>query len=167
MAIPRYQRSEHRVSRMRGTSGGTRWILWLILAAVVCAAIVIVSSSTGTKDKVFDRQRDIRLRSEAQRAVSSVNSLSSLGASSSSGTLGKIRQYIHGMELIDEISVGIHGESGRIYPQSMFDEAFSIIDEYDTRLSTGQKITETLDTLRGSVEALSQYTDQRLTELSK
>ena len=159
-----------RQSRMRDRRGQPRSrsgilgkiILILLVAAIAVGATLLFSGNGFNNQGNFAMQRNAKLRSEVQRAVSSVNSLSNLGASSTSAMLGKIRQYIHGMEIVDDLNVGMYGESSRVYTASMFSDIYAIIDEYETRVASGQKLTEILDTLRTSVESLSEYTNTRL-----
>ena len=116
----------------------------------------------GINEGNFEAQRNSKLRGEVQSAVSSVNSLSRLGASSTSSMLGKIRQYVHGMEVINDLNVGMYGEVGRLYPQSVFDRIYAIIEEYDARLSSGQKVNDALNSLSEAINELSTMTNTLL-----
>ena len=100
-------------------------------------------------------QRDLNLRREAQQAINAVNSLSRLGSSSSSAELGRLRQHIHGVELLNNLNVGMYGEVGRLFAQSVFDNLYAIIDEYDAKLISGQRIYDSLNQLSEAVESLS------------
>ena len=95
----------------------------LVIVLVLVAAFLIFKAAGvgGINEGNFEAQRNSKLRSEVQAAVSGVNSLSRLGASSTSSMLGKIRQYVHGMEVINDLNVGMYGKVGRLYPQSVFD----------------------------------------------
>ena len=131
-----------------------------MIVLVLLAAFLIFKAAGvgGINEGNFEAQRNSRLRSEVQSAVNSVNSLSRLGASSTSSVLGKIRQYVHGMEVINDLNVGMYGEVGRLYPQSVFDNIYSIIDTYDARLTSGQKVNDTLTSLSEAVNELSTMT---------
>lgn len=39
------------------------------------------------------------------------------------------------------------GEVGRLYEQSVFDNIYNIIDTYDAKLSSGQKVNDSLTSL--------------------
>ena len=93
-----------------------------------------------------------------KNAVTQVNTLSRLGATSTSNILGKIRQYVHGVEVINSLNISMYGEVGRLYQQSVFDNIYSIIDQYEANLSTGQKVNETLNSLDRSGDG-AQHTD--------
>lgn len=139
----------------------------LIIVLVLVAAFLIFKAAGvgGINEGNFEAQRNSKLRSEVQAAVSGVNSLSRLGASSTSSMLGKIRQYVHGMEVINDLNVGMYGEVGRLYPQSVFDGIYSIIEEYDAKLSSGQKVNDSLTALSEAVNELSTMTTTLLTGL--
>lgn len=136
----------------------------LVILLVLLAAFLIfkLSGVGGISEGNFEAQRNTRLRSEVQHAVSSVNSLSRLGASSTSAMLGRIRQYVHGVEVLNDLNVGMYGEIGRLYQQSVFDSIYTIIEEYDARLASGQKVNDTLTSLSEAVTQLSDMTYQLL-----
>ncbi len=130
-------------------------IVLLLLAAFL---IFKVAGVGGINEGNFEAQRNSKLRSEAQLAVNGVNSLSRLGASSTYGMLGRIRQHVHGVEVINELNVGMYGEVGRLYQQDLFDDIYTIIEEYEVRLSSGQKVSDTLTSLSEAVNELNART---------
>lgn len=136
----------------------------LILAALIVVAILVVKlvGVGGLNEQNFENQRNARIRSELQHAVSQTNSLSRMGATSTSAVLGRIRQYVHGVEVINDLNVSMYGEVGRMYEQNMFENIYNIIDVYEAKLSTGQKINDTLLSLTEAVEALSNYTNTKV-----
>ncbi len=132
----------------------------LIIVLILVAAFLIFKAAGvgGINEGNFETQRNNELRSEAQAAVNSVNSLSRLGATSTSSTLGRIRQHVHGIEVINDLNVGMYGEVGRLYPQSVFDNLYSIIDTYDAKLISGQKVNDSLTALSEAVNELYDMT---------
>jgi hypothetical protein len=133
----------------------------LIVIAVLIAAVFLVLklAGVGSLDTGnYERQRNARLNDEVQYAVDQVNTLSRLGATSTSNTLGKIRQYVHGAELINDLNIGMYGEVGRLYKQIVFDTIYTLIDQYDANLSTGQKVNESLALLSDAVAELNAQT---------
>jgi len=139
-----------------------RPIILIILILLAAFLIFKVSGVGGINEGNFETQRNSELRSEMQGALSSVNSLSRLGSSTTSGMLGRVRQYVHGVEVINDLNVGMYGEIGRLYPQSAFDNIYSIIEEYEARLSSGQKVSDTLTELSEAVNELNERTYQIL-----
>ena len=147
-------------SRYRNVMRSHRYQPILVIALIIVAVVIILKLvGVGSLDEGnYERQRNARLRSEAQNAVTQVNTLSRLGATSTSNTLGKIRQYVHGLEVINDLNISMYGEVGRLYAQSLFDNVYTIIDQYDSNLSTGTKVNETLNTLSEAVNELNTLT---------
>jgi len=137
-------------------------IILIVLVLVAAFLIFSFAGVGGINEGNFEVQRNSELRSEVQNAVSSVNSLSRLGSSSTSGMLGRVRQYVHGVEVINDLNVGMYGEIGRLYPQSMFDDIYRIVEEYEAKLSSGQKVSDSLTALSEAVNALNERTYQVL-----
>ena len=131
-------------------------ILLVILAAFLLFKFVGVG---GINEGNFESQRNAKLRSEMQHAMSNTNSLSRLGATSTSGVLGKIRQYVHGIEVLNDLNVSMYGEVGRLYAQPEFDNIYSIIEVYDAKLVSGQKVNDSLTSLTEAIEQLSLLTN--------
>jgi len=135
-----------------------RPVFLIILLLAAAFLIFKLAGVGGINEGNFEAQRNSELRSEMQHAVSNVNSLSRLGSSSTSSMLGRIRQYVHGVEVINDLNVGMYGEIGRLYPQYMFDNIYAIIEEYEARLSSGQRVSETLTELSEAVNVLNART---------
>ena len=136
------------------------------IGALALTALLIVwfLRGSGLNEGNFESQRNAKIRSEMQHAVSQTNALSRLGGTTTSGILGRIRQYVHGVEVMNELNVGMYGEVGRLYQQSVFDEIYSIIDAYDAKLASGQKVNDSLALLSDAVERMNDYTLQTVLE---
>ena len=152
-----------RMNRYRGyrTSVRTnryRPILFLLLLLALAFLVFKLAGVGGLDENNYQSQRNAILRGEIQHAVSTVNTLSRLGATTTSAALGRVRQYIHGMETLNELNVSLYGEVGRLYPQSTFDDIYAIINEYDTRLISGSQVNDVLTQLSEAVEALNNTT---------
>ncbi len=133
-------------------------IILIVLVLVAAFLIFKVSGVGGINEGNFETQRNSELRSEVQNAVSSVNSLSRLGSSTTAGMLGRVRQYVHGVEVINDLNVGMYGEIGRLYPASVFSDIYSIIEEYEAKLSSGQKVSDSLTALSEAINDLNSRT---------
>ena len=131
----------------------------MILVVILVLFLLYRLTVGGWLDEAnYENQRNAKLRSEVQHALSQTNSLSNLGDTRTGGALGKIRQYVHGMEVINELNVGMYGEVGRLYIQSVFDNIYRIIDEYDAKLNSGANVNDSLATLRAAIEELTAKT---------
>ncbi len=133
-----------------------------ILVILAIAAVFLIGFLVGKGaivDSNFVSQRNSRLRSEVQHAVSETSKLSANGSSSNSATLGNIRSYIHGVETLNEMSVSMYGETGRMYTQAEIDELYAIIDSFHAKLQSGQKFSDVLTTLNAAITALQDKTN--------
>ena len=147
-------------SRFNAVMRSNRYRPILVILIIIVAAFLLLKlvGVGGLNEANFESQRNAKLRAEIQHAVSQTNTLSRLGATTTSNVLGKIRQYVHGIEVINDLNVGMFGEVGRLYQQSMFDNIYNIIDTYDAKLSSGQKVNDTLALLTTSIDELSART---------
>ncbi len=136
-----------------------RWVL-VILGLLLAGFLLFKLMAGGGIDLGnFEAQRNAKLRSEMQHALSQTNSLSSLGATNTSGVLGRVRQYIHGIEVLNDLNVGMYGEVGRLYSQSAFEKIYAVIDVFDAKLVSGQKVNDSMAELRQAVEELAALTN--------
>lgn len=135
-----------------------------VIAGLLLAAFLVfrLTAVSGIDAGNFENQRNAKLRSEMQHALSQTNSLSSLGATNTSGGLGRVRQYVHGIEVINDLNVSMYGEVGRLYEQSYFDRIYSVIETFDAKLSSGQKVNDAMAELRQAVEELGAVTNEVL-----
>lgn len=147
-------------NRLNNVMRSNRYRPILVILAIIAAAFILLKlvGVGGMNEANFENQRNAKLRSEIQHAVSQTNTLSRLGATTTSNVLGKIRQYVHGIEVINDLNVSMFGEVGRLYQQLVFDKLYGIIDAYDARLSSGQKVSETLTELTAAIESLNAQT---------
>ena len=147
-------------SRFNAIMRSNRYQPILVILAIIVAAFILLKliGVGGLNEANFENQRNAKLRSEIQHAVSQTNTLSRLGATTTSNVLGKIRQYVHGIEIINDLNVSMFGEVGRLYQQTVFDNIYTVIDAYDAKLSSGQKVSDSLTALTESIDALSAQT---------
>lgn len=148
----------------RNQSGIKRFVPILVILGLVLLAFLIMRSTGmgGMSNANFEVQRNRVIRSEMHAAKSAVNSLSRLGATSTSSVLSRVRQHVHGIEVINELSVSMYGEVGRLYPASTFEEIYGIIDNYEACLATGQKVNDPLNRLTVAVGDLETTTNRIL-----
>lgn len=153
-----YRYSQNRFNQVM-KSNRYRPVVIALLIALAAFLIFRLGGGGGLSEQNFQNQRNSKLRNEMQHAMSQTNSLSRMGASSTSAVLGRIRQYVHGMEVINDLNVSMYGESGRLYTQSTFDTIYNIIDSYDAKLVSGQKVNESLTELTDAITLLNEYTN--------
>lgn len=151
----KYNRTQNKAKRL---------VPVVVIIGLILLAVLIMRSTgmSGMSNANFETQRNKTIRSEMQAAKSNVNSLSRLGATTTSSVLSKVRQHIHGIEVINDLSVSMYGEVGRLYPSDVFQNIYSIIDVYESALVTGQKVNEPLNRLTEAVNQLDALTNQIL-----
>ena len=159
----RYQRSSYQ-NVMR--SNRYRPILVIVLVLVAAFLILRFAGVGGLDSAGFEAQRNAKIRSEMQHALSSVNNLSRLGATSTSSVLARVRQYVHGIEVVNDLNVSMYGEVGRLYDVSVFDNLYAIIDNYDSCLASGQKVNDALSKLTDAINQLNTLTNAVLNNTS-
>ncbi|MDD3335741.1 MAG: hypothetical protein PHI98_09560 [Eubacteriales bacterium] len=158
----RYQKGYNNVMR----SNRYRPIL-IILLVLLVAFLIMRFTGVGSLDTGnFESQRNARIRSEMQHAMSSTNSLSRLGATTTSSVLSRVRQYVHGIEVVNDLNVGMYGEVGRLYTTDIFDNIYSIIDTYEACLASGQKVNDPLNNLTVAINDLNSKTNILLNNVS-
>lgn len=147
-------------TRFNSVMRSNRYRPILVILVIIVAAFLLLKlmGVGGLNESNFENQRNAKLRSEIQHAVSQTNTLSRLGATTTSNVLGKIRQYVHGIEIINDLNVSMYGEIGRLYKQSVFDNIYTIIDSYDAKLSSGQKVSDSLTSLTDAIDELNAMT---------
>ena len=147
--------------RYQNTRSASPLIPILIIIGILLAAFFIFRASGvgGLNESNFANQRNAKLRNEVQYAMTATNKLSRLGASSTTVELARIRQYVHGVELINDLNVSMYGEVGRLYAQSVFDNIYSILDPYEAKLASGQKVNDSLNALTEAINDLNNRTN--------
>ena len=147
-------------TRFNSVMRSNRYRPILVILVIIVAAFLLLKlmGVGGLNESNFENQRNAKLRSEIQHAVSQTNTLSRLGATTTSNVLGKIRQYVHGIEIINDLNVSMYGEVGRLYKQAIFDNIYTIIDSYDAKLSSGQKVSDSLTSLTDAIDELNALT---------
>ena len=147
-------------TRFNSVMRSNRYRPILVILVIIVAAFLLLKlmGVGGLNESNFENQRNAKLRSEIQHAVSQTNTLSRLGATTTSNVLGKIRQYVHGIEIINDLNVSMYGEVGRLYKQAVFDNIYSIVDSYDAKLSSGQKVSDSLTLLTDAIDELNAMT---------
>ncbi len=133
--------------QMRGGIGATKLRQKLTQAALVILVIAVVVLGIVAQNALGfvgreQTQYSERMRSEVAQAITQVNSLSRTGGSTTTNMLGKIRQHVYAMEVIQNIHVALRGTSARLVEESAFKEIYTVIDVFDDKLQTGQQTKE-------------------------
>ncbi len=129
------------------SSNRLHWILHVLCIGIICFLLFRSGGVSGIDSSTFQNLVESQIRSEMELATSTANTLSRLGATTTSPTLGKIRQYVHGIEIANQFSVSVYGEVGRLIQADMFSQVYAAIDAYDTKLVSGSSVSDVLTAL--------------------
>ena len=120
----------------------------LKVLAVLCAALLVVSavlSGMVVREMVFrrntDKQLTQRMMNYTSDAIAEVNRMSGVVASGTSTRLGMVRAYVYAMDQLNQISISLHGQSGRLAPQEAFDALYADIENFETLTQTATSST--------------------------
>ena len=120
----------------------------LKVLAVLCAALLVVSvvlSGMVVREMVFrrntDKQLTQRMMNYTSDAIAEVNRMSGVVASGTSTRLGMVRAYVYAMDQLNQISISLHGQSGRLAPQEAFDALYADLENFETLTQTATSST--------------------------
>ena len=107
--------------------------------AVLLLAVVLLgflyTGNAGYKAQAMN-QFERRINSNLIDAVAQVGRMSGSVQSNSFIKIGLIRQHVYTIDQINEVSIAISGEAGRIVPQEAIAALFSDLDRYETAIQT-------------------------------
>ena len=118
----------------------------VILLAAVIALGFLYSESAAIQQKAA-LQFERRINSNLVDAIGQVSRMAGGVQSSSSIKLGLVRQHIHTMDQINNISIAINGENGRLIPQKAVTALYSVLESYEIAVQTATGNTLDLRTL--------------------
>lgn len=132
----------------------TRDILILALSIAVALDIVlaIVLLSGSTSDTKLSDTLISYSRTNVANARTTAAQLSRTGSSYTTQMLGDMKQYIYGVDQINQISQALLGR--KLYSQTAIDAALAAIEQCETKTLAGQAMDEPLATLWAQVNQL-------------
>lgn len=122
----------------------------LIVCAVLllgCVALGSVVGHTAVFKSNTDKQLSQRMLNCVSDAIAEVNRMSSVVSSGTATRLGVVRQYVYCMDQMNQISISLHGNSGRLAPQEAFDALYNDIEAFETLTQTATSSTLDVRTL--------------------
>lgn len=152
-----YGKTRPRVTMQRGDLKLQRNVL--ILVCIVLVIAVAVLTFAVVRNAVYRRNAALqfhqRLITTAASAVDEVNRMSGIATNAStSSRLARVRQYVYYMEQINQISIALSGESGRLVPAALFAALDEDLDTFEA-LALSSTVS-TLDTSASLLEHLSE-----------
>lgn len=113
--------------------------LVVLTAAVITLGVLYMRSANY--QSATQQQIKKRIYSNVVDAIEQVNKLSGSVQSNSAAKLGLIRQYIYNADQLNEISMAVQGEKGRLMPDEAIEALFADIDIYEKLIQTATSST--------------------------
>ena len=118
-------------------------VLMVVCAVLLIAAVALASvvAHTAVFKSNTDRQLSQRMRNCVSDAIAEVNRMSSVVSSGTATRLGVVRQYVYTMDQLNQISIALHGNGGRLAPQEAFTALYSDIENFEKLTQTATSST--------------------------
>jgi hypothetical protein len=130
--------------RLSGSNSKLRgWLVACLVAVLLIVAVVMsmISISAVSFRRNTQRQFAQRMINCASDAIDQVIRLSSSVQSNTTAKLSLIRQYIYAMDQMNEMSIALSGEKGRLAPDEAFTALFSDLASYELQVQTATSST--------------------------
>ncbi len=147
------QVSENTVSVSQARRNWIKNILILLLSAAVIALTVVAVPAVQSRNSARGLFIQ-RMQNEISAAVRLTTSLSRNAGANSAAILAQIRSNIYTIGVINQMSIGMEGASGRLIDESEITSLQSGIDNYLAFLTTGMDTGEYQTNLQNSLEAM-------------
>ena len=127
-------------------------LILLLLAAVIALTVVAVPAvqSRNSSRGLFIQ----RMQNEIASAVRLTTSLSRNAGANSAAILAQVRSNIYTIGVINQMSIGMEGPSGRLIDESEITALQSNIDNYLAFLTTGMDTGEYQTNLQNALETV-------------
>ncbi len=127
-------------------------LILLLLAALIAMAVIgLPALRSRTSQRDFYIQR---MNTEIGEAIRQATSLSRSAGADSAAILARIRSNIYAIRVINELSIGMEGASGRLLQEETLSLLQSSIDNYLSFLTTGMDTGEYQTNLQNSLNNL-------------
>lgn len=137
-----YKYTKHTSVSKYGTPVQKR--LALVIGVLMAAAIIILGTlymGAARYQLVAEQQLQKRINSASIDAIEHVNRLTGGVQSNSASRLAQVRQQVYYMDQLNDLSIAIKGESGRLLPDSAIELLYVDIDTYERLLQTATSST--------------------------
>lgn len=137
----------YRYSQQVRLSSGTiklrGWLIACLIAALLTVAVVmsVISINAVSFRQNTQRQFSQRMINYSSDAIDQVTRLSSSVQSNTTAKLSLIRQYIYAMDQMNEMSIALSGDKGRLAPEEAFTALFSDLTAYELQVQTATSST--------------------------
>ena len=145
-SIQKYSKSLNHVAVGTKTQ---RRILYGLLALLTAAVIIlgVAYFRAAAYRSVAQDQFASRVTNSVESALVELGGMSGGVLSNSSIKLARIRQYVYNLDQLNQISIRINGEAGRLVPQEAVTSLYDDIDTYEKLVQTATSSTLDIRTL--------------------
>lgn len=149
--------------QIRSNPGTQTWrkrIINIIILILVVVAILfaVLFSKASIREERFNSYYEKQIMFEIGQATSQMNTLSRTGGSGTSNLLGKIRQRIYAIEVLQAQHEAVYGvKKGERVESESFQGVYAILDQFDEKLTGGKTIKDVQTQLNESINALRDH----------
>lgn len=116
------------------------WVLGVLMAAAI-VVLGLLYAGAARYQFVAEQQLQKRINSASIDAIEHVNRLTGGVQSNSASRLAQVRQQVYYMDQLNDLSIAIKGEGGRLLPDSAIALLYEDIDTYERLLQTATSST--------------------------
>lgn len=131
----------------------THLALLILLAVSIIFIILYVNASSN--EKKYLESYNTKIIFEIGQATSQMNSLSRTGGSGTSNLLGKIRQRIYAIEILQEQNDSVYGiQADLTIEDEVFQKIYRLLDSFDEQVLVGKQTNDVQNQLNEAILAL-------------
>lgn len=141
----------YRGQEQQKTANSTKEYLFRIISLILLVALIILSvlfarNVFNPSNEKLDQNIRLMANNELRLAMSEAENLSRTGNSNTANSIARVKQYLHGIEVLNNLNV--QTKNGvRLVPQQLLMNSQAIIDSLYTQLQTGQTTNNELESL--------------------
>lgn len=152
-----YRYSQQVRNNLGGNQVWKKRIINLLLVALLITSIVfiVLYSQSSSHEKKFIESYNTKITFEIGQATSQMNSLSRTGGSGTSNLLGKIRQRIYAIEVLQQQHDAVYGiQPNLTISEEVFQQIYTLLDSFDEKVSSGKQTKDVQAQLSEAILAL-------------
>ncbi len=138
--IQKYSRSSHSTA-MVPRSYRRIYVVLLVVMAIALVVVSIGFAQAASYRNNTKQQLSRRLHSAVIDAIDQVNRMTGGVQANSTQRLAMVRQYVYSIDQLNEISISISGEEGRMVPQEAISALYDDLDTYERVVQTATSST--------------------------
>ncbi len=125
-----------------------------VLLLIASVSLTILYSKSMNREKRYIEKYENQIVFEIGQATSQMNTLSRTGGSGTSNLLGKIRQRIYAIEILQVQYNTVFGNKATRQISPIFNEIYTLLDHFDEALIAGKTTKDVQTMLSEKISAL-------------